>query len=330
MDFEQNIYIDDSSQAISFEKDGEKIEITSYQGVGMITKEGKLQYSGKLPRVSIEGIAGTFHLDGFNFDIVSNLDQKYGKYLAPGHFYLNIPSLKAKVMGGMMSAELAGATIESKATFNQAKNVADLSINLAIGRLSAMDEEVNNAALEINYKNISLIFMDKYMNLVQQYGAVSGEDANMMAVQLSGLVASDLIPAGPSVEIKTLTMSMPEGSLDFSASASIAPEAASKMANPFAMIGDIDVEAATTISKNLLHRFVAESAKKGIKSEMMVSGNIMTPEEITAAADHQATSQISMLTISGYFKEEGDNYVSDFQFKNGKALMNDQPIPLPF
>jgi uncharacterized protein YdgA (DUF945 family) len=40
--------------------------------------------------------------------------------------------------------------------------------------------------------------------------------------------------------------------------------------------------------------------------------------------------KLDMLIIQGTLVDKGEQYQSQFSFKNGKAEVNGQPLPLPF
>lgn len=329
MDLKGDIHINDHSLPFSLSDEGGIISVDSYIGSGLVSLDQSIDYSGMLASVKFEDKAEYILAEGIDFKVSSDLSQQYGEYLVPGEGSFSIESITS-TMADNMGFTLQDAQMTSVMSFNPSDKDANISFKMGFKKLQAMGEELTDAEFEVIFDRLGLSFLDQYISLMQEFGSLGAENTSLMASKMSNLLATDLLPFGPKISIPKLTFSSAEGRLDFAGDIEVSPDAASKVADPFSMIGDVTVNAATEVDKALALKLAKKSTLQGIEAELLATGQTMSDAETEQMADQRTAMTLSMLVIQGMLIDNGEKYTSSFQFKDGAAVLNGQPVPLPF
>jgi uncharacterized protein YdgA (DUF945 family) len=329
MDLAGNTTIRERSLPFKVSKDGNQFELAGYQGEGTIGRGGLVQYSGVLATVTVSGSDGNLQMDDMKFRMSSDFGGKVGQYALPGSGEFSVASMEAANESGK-AFHLRDMTVSTDMSFNAEKTVGNMRMVMAFAEMNALEEKVENAKFDFSFNNLSLTFFNKYMELVQQVVDSDGETNPMLTMQMMGLVSSDLLPAGPEINIHQLGFKMPEGALDFNGSIAVSPEAAKDMANPMAILSHLTVKAALNTDKPLAFRLVRQNTLKDLNQAQFEGENQMTEDEKQSLADNQAHMQLDMLTIQGMLVDKGEQYQAVFEFTDGQAVLNGKPMPLPF
>lgn len=329
MDLAGNATIRDRSLPFKVSKDDGQFELAGYQGEGSIARGGLVQYNGILSALTVGGGDGNLQMDNIKFRMSSDFGAKVGQYALPGSAEFSLGSVQGAIGDGQ-SLIMKDLSFSSDMSFNADKTAGDMRLVMAFAEMNLLEEKIENAKFDFSFNRLSLAFFNKYMEIVQQIVDGGGETNPMLAMQMMGLVSSDLLPAGPEIIINQLGFKTPEGALDFNGSLAVSPEAAKDMSNPMAILGHITVKAALNADKPLVFRLVRQNTLKDLNQAQFEGGNQMTEDEKQSLADNQAHMQLDMLTIQGMLVDKGEKYQSLFEFKDGKAVMNGNPLPLPF
>ncbi len=248
----------------------------------------------------------------------------------PGSGEITLKSLIGSTQEGE-AIDLRDFVASSKLSFNPDNTKGDLQLSFGFASMEVFQEKVEDAELDFSFANMSLTFFDKYMALAQQSYGTGGQTDPQLATQMMGLVASDLLPLGPKISVNQLVFKTPEGLLDFKGSLEIAPEAAQQAAtNPLAILSHVALNAVLTADKPLAFRLMRHSTLQDLNQAQFEGGQQMTDVEKQALADNQTQMKLNLLTIQGMLVDKGAQYTANFQFKDGKATLNDKPMPLPF
>lgn len=329
MDLAGNTTIHDRSLPFKVSKNDTQFELAGYQGEGTIARSGLLQYGGTLSSITVSGVDGNLQMEDVKFDMDSDFGGKVGRYALPGSAKLSVASMNFATEAGQAFL-LRDGNFSSDMVFNTEKTLGDMRMVMAFAEVNVFEEKVENAKFDFSFNNLSLSFFNKYMELVQQIVDGGGQANPMLSMQMMGLVSSDLLPAGPEISVHQLGFKTPEGALDFNGSVAVSPEAAKDMSNPMAILSHLTVNASLNADKPLVFRLVRQNTLKDLNQAQFDGGNQMTEEEKQSLADNQTQMQIDMLTIQGMLVDKGEQYQSVFEFKDGKAVLNGQPLPLPF
>lgn len=323
--------LQDHSLPFSFTTEsGENFQVSAYSGAGVIKRSGVVDYSGKLPAFTMTGgETAEVNIQNALFRVHSDLGRKVGEYVIPGNGEFSIK--KIAVTGDEdMSFVLTDLLMSSDMQVNDDQTLADMEIKMAFANMEILGEQISNAKFDFDFANISTVFLDQYFAMMQQAYDAEGAANPMLAAQMMGVASEHLIPGGPEFNIHSLAFTTREGSLEFDGRLAIAAEAAQKMSNPMAMLSDLTVDVSLLVDKPLAFRLVRQSTMKDLNAAQFEGGDQMTDEEKEALADNQTHMKLDTLTIQGMLIDKGERYTSEFHFKDGQAMLNGQPMPLPF
>lgn len=309
---------------------GETIQASEYSGAGKITRAGVVEYSGKLPAFTVTGgEVSEASMEDLLFRIHSDMGRRVGEYVIPGNGEFFIKKIAVKG-SEEVSFTLTDLLITSDMQLNDDQTLADMKIKMAFASMDVLGEQISKAKLDFDFANISTVFLDQYLATVQDAYDDQGEINPMLAMEMMGMVMEHLIPAGPKLNIHAFTFTTPEGSLEFDGQLAIAPEAAQQGGNPMAIFSQLALDASLLVDKPLAFRLMRQSTMRNLNAAQFEGGNQMTDTEKEALADNQTHMQLDTLTLQGMLIDKGEHYASEFHFKDGRAVLNGQAIPLPF
>lgn len=323
--------LQDHSLPFSFTAEsGETFQVSAYSGAGSVKRSGVVDYSGKLPAFTMtSGETAEVNIQDALFRVHSDLGRKVGEYVIPGNGEFSIK--KIAVTGDEdMSFVLTDLLMSSDMQVNDDQTLADMEIKMAFANMEILGEQISNAKFDFDFANISTVFLDQYFAMMQQAYDAEGAANPMLAAQMMGVASEHLVPGGPEFNIHSLAFTTREGSLEFDGRLAIAADAAQKMSNPMAILSDLTVDASLLVDKPLAFRLVRQSTMKDLNAAQFEGGDQMTDEEKEALADNQTHMKLDTLTIQGMLIDKGERYTSEFHFKDGQAMLNGQPMPLPF
>lgn len=307
---------------------GEVIQVTAYAGEGSVSRTGLVEYAGNLPKFSVSGDSGAVEVNDIRFHVKSDFGRRVGNFVVPslGEFSIESASLKSEENGFFQMQNLA---LSSDMQINAEQTAANLDMKIGFANLDVLGEKVSDAALDIRFANLSVTFLEQYLALIQQSYETGGNASPLIAMQSMSLVTSHLLPAGPDLKIEALKFTTPEGSLNFKGRLAAAPGAA-QVASPFEIIPHLIIDTDLVVDKPLAFRLVRHSTLRDLNAAQFEGGGQMTEEEKQALADNQTHMKLDTLTIQGMLIDKGEQYSSEFHFKDGKASLNGKPMPLPF
>lgn len=323
--------LEDQSLPFSFTTEaGDTLQVSAYSGAGSIKRSGLIDYSGKLPAFAMTGgETAEVNIQDVLFRVRSDLGSKVGEYVIPGNGEFSIK--KIAVEGDEdMSFVITDLLMSSDMRVNDDKTLADMEIKMAFANMETMGEQISNAKFDFDFANISTVFLDQYFAMMQQAYDAEAAANPMLAAQMMGMASEHLIPGGPEFNIHSLAFTTREGSLEFDGRLAVGAEAAQQMSNPMAMISHLTVDASLQVDKPLAFRLVRQSTMKDLNAAQFEGGDQMTDEEKEALADNQTHMKLDTLTIQGMLIDKDERYTSEFHFKDGQAVLNGQPMPLPF
>jgi uncharacterized protein YdgA (DUF945 family) len=220
--------------------------------------------------------------------------------------------------------------MSSDMQLNADKSLANIKIKGSFADMEFMGEKISNAQLDLGFSNFSVLFLDQYLAVIQA-GYDTENDANqMLAMQAMNLATQHLLPGGPQIHVDSLAFTTREGSLEFDGHLAVAPEAARLTDNPMAMISHVALDASLLVDKPLAFRLMRQSTMNDLNEAQFEGGGQMTDAEKEALADNQTHMKLDMLTLQGMLIDKGEQYSSEFHFKNGEAELNGRAMPLPF
>jgi uncharacterized protein YdgA (DUF945 family) len=297
----------------------------------------------------MDKLVGDFHIKGFHADKGTDLDVNMGtfdvdynlKKVASGVFLgptnLSFDSFTVKAKDNDLF-QLSEFKIKSNNGIKD--NLFYASINVELEKIEANKKVYGPGKLDISIKNLdsaSLLKIHQQAMTMQQSDE-SQRQRQMMAM-LPDLPA--LLSKGPELEIAKFEFTMPEGVIKSHLKFVIPQE---ENSNTLQMIQKIQGNGKISIPAPVLKMIMLQSVKQKIATQpntqqVLVeqlqkdSPNPTQPAPVATPAlaiDQQATtqvdSQIANLISSGVIVQDGNNYVLEFELKEGKLIVNGKPF----
>lgn len=323
------VSLNDRVLPFQIEEAGTKIRVEGYQGSGHINARRQLHYAGALSGITLDqpGSLG-FQLQQLEFVAHSDLSKLQVRNIVPGEFLVSLGSLKVDDYAGE-PVLLEGASASTHVVFNEAQTLADISVKTQFDRFVLDDADLHNAQFHIELERLSLAFVDQYLTIQEASRTTGQPPAALLRFQLLGLAMKEWIPHGPSIDIKRWSFESNYGLWDLQASISLSPEAA-KERNPMALSQHLKIHSDLRLGKPLAFELAALSTRNELREQAFLTGELMSEEAFDLAVQEQAQMKLDLLLIQRMLVDEGETYRSKFEFKDGRALLNEQPIPLPF
>lgn len=207
--------------------------------------------------------------------------------------------------------------------------------NMIYGDLVIDSQQINIAAdnfgplrFKLDVRNFHAPAMAKLQEIsdAMTCGAQSANPAMAMGSMMK--VAGDLLAHSPEIEISETSLKTPQGDIKATAKVSYDGSNGQVTLDP-SMILQIVAVANVSVPKAFMVSTYAGYTESELKVQHAIMGTEATPEQITAQAKTQAEAQIAGLIATGMLAEDGSNLKLNFEMKQGKMLLNGQPIPLP-
>jgi len=191
------------------------------------------------------------------------------------------------------------------------------------------DYQVKNGELSFAYLNLSKSAFNDYMTVAYTPEFLQGDETAMAEIMMP--LAEDFLKKSPGLEFEKIAFESEDGYLDLSMSVKINSDLLTfplSMQNPLPFILATEVDAETTLSKSLLKTIMVANTK----SQLAEIDDAERPDEqqIEQQVSAQIDSMVPVMVQQGYIVDQGDTLSSKISFAKGAALVNGQPLALPF
>lgn len=318
--------------------------------------DGEIEWQGMSSTTALTGdlnkIKGEFNIEGFRLSrekteiSLNNFNTSYNLYHSPAGLLLGTAgvSLPSFVISSGQNKVFAVDEF-SLTTKNEVK--ADLfnsSLEASLTKLVADGKNYGPGRLEIFLRNLDAEVLAKIN--AQAAAAQGGTDAERRQALLATLPElPKLFGKGPELEIKELTFTFPQGTIEGHMLVSM-PEG-DDSANPFQMIQKIKGNGKLSIPEEVLKEFMRESAKKRLlqkpdvqqaliqqmqkNSEPQPDGTVdvqpdTEPADLDQLAEVQVKQNLEKLTQTGLLVKQDSVYVVEFNLEDGKFTVNGKPF----
>lgn len=154
------------------------------------------------------------------------------------------------------------------------------------------------------------------------------EAAMFMAQQKLMETLPKLLKLGPEIEISKLELNTPQGKVEGYSKISLDLGDKQVPANPMELIPMIAINTKISAPAKLVEMILAVDAKKDIKRDLSMSGEIATPEQIEEMAMNKVNAQIEAVTAQNAITRSGDNLIGNYRLKQGVLNLNGMEIPI--
>ncbi len=205
--------------------------------------------------------------------------------------------------------------------------------------ISAKDAVFNNdkygpAELQLDLRKIdaeAAKTLQKDLEMAKAEVAKQGlppEAAMFVAQQKLMEALPKLLKLGPEIEISKLELNTPQGKVDGYSKISLDLGGKQVPANPMELIPMIAINTKVSAPASLIEMILAASAKKDIRRDLSMTGELATPEQLEEMAMNKAKSQIEAVTAQNAITRNGDKLVGTYRLKQGVLNLNGMEIPI--
>lgn len=227
------------------------------------------------------------------------------------------------------------------------KNLFETSFKTSFDKVLLNEKQYGPGLLELSIKNLDakvLAELNAQANAMQQAPGTQKQQALFAMLP----VLPKLFAQGPSFEISTLKLTVPEGDIDGQLVITL-PK--SENINPFQMMQALEGKGKLQVPSEMVKHALIESLKQKALAETSIQGQMMpqasasqpTPSkdnaqpvtpaskpvatvDVTKQATDDAEKKLTALIDAKLILVEGKNYVVDFQLSQGKITVNGQPF----
>lgn len=261
-----------------------------------------------------------------------------------GSMNANLPKVEFS-QGGRNMVSFEGGSMKSNSYENE--GLFSGMAYMAINKVKVMDKTFGPGVFDMSMENFDLKLMSELQAKANQLNA-SGLNRQNQQKALNDLMLESLKLAktGPSIEIKKLSFTLPEGTSSLTAVASVPKD--TNVTTPEALVKAITAESTLTAPKVLVRKMAIKTVAKKLRKQQYMrqlkqrqsdsqvdntnlssaveEAPILTRKEIKAKAKAQVDRQLASLLKAGLISEEGDNYKVKLLFKGGELTINGHPF----
>ncbi|MEP4891776.1 MAG: DUF945 family protein [Aliiglaciecola sp.] len=320
------------SFSVTEDTDNQNVVFSGYQGEGE-QSSGGFSYEGEMDSFQFTSDEGKFEIKGFDISMDSE-----GELFAAmqGEIFessaeLSLDKLNILTVGDSeQSVELDELSFSVESDINEKEQFMDITQNLKINSISAMDYDVTDIQLDIETNRLSLVFLKAYQEFAK---SLSGMNELEMKQQSMSFVTNNLLPllqSEPQLNISKLSATLPEGELSgFSNNQLVGIEALpDATADPKFWINHTVSETELEMDKGVANIIFTRYVTSQLQQHPQTAE--MSQEEIDLIAAQQVPNMIEGLKLQGFLVEKDDKLLMQFSLKDGNAILNDNAIPLPY
>ncbi|GAB2699348.1 DUF945 family protein [Aliiglaciecola sp. 3_MG-2023] len=314
------------------ENHNQNVVFSGYQGEGE-QSSGGFSYEGEMGSFLYTSDEGKFEI--VDFDIAMESDGEIYAAMSGEIFEstaeVNVNKLNVLTVGeSQQSFELDELSFSVSTDINEEEQFMDVAQNLEIESISAMDYDVTDIQLEVETNRLSIPFIKAYQEFAK---SLSGMDEIEMRQQSMSFMTDSLLPllqSAPQVNISKLSANLPEGTISgFSNNQLVGIDALpDATANPKFWIdhtvSETELEMDKDVANVIFTRYVTNQLQLNPQTAEM------SQQEIELIAAQQVPNMIEGLKLQGFIVEKDDKLLLHFSLKDGNAVLNDNPIPLPY
>jgi uncharacterized protein YdgA (DUF945 family) len=265
--------------------------------------------------VELTSATGGFAVRGMYATADNDLRSQYGM---PGQASLSIESIEAgdATQGATPLFEAKNLKIDSDVALDAAAELLEGRVNYALDSVRVEDTEVTAAALGVAVRNVDVATLEAY-----------GADPATIAAAL-GPHLERALKAGPTITLDPLRFRYDnepfEGRIEITTNTQRLPPAGTlDLDNPLLLMGLVNADATVRVSKPLAGELAALAARLQLAADVSLS-----PEQLEYMAEAQSGLLLTALVGQGVLIEDGNDYRSSLQFRDGTITLNGNVVPL--
>lgn len=207
-------------------------------------------------------------------------------------------------------------------TTSEEKNLLRLEEEIDVARLQIADRDYGPANLKISLNNLDAAGV---ADLAEAYYILQANPVDSQVPAATGLsrYATSLLAQSPQIRLENFSLTSPDGSCRATAHIAFNGEG-NIILNPFFLLGRLSAAAAFSADRDFV-----EALARSIMIKQRC-GPAPHEERCTDEATSAALYRLQGLRKEKILLLNSDTYSLSASFKDGQAILNDEPIPLRF
>lgn len=323
----------DSMPAITLtEKLGTTGEFSGYQGSGYSSHEG-FNYNATIPFFRLDNPDVSINLD--NFEIVTlfrgGFMQALEGKIEDSSFALSIESYKQNAkQAGNPSGAFKNIDWLMSVVANHDKDSISFSQKFSIEEFQLAEYQANNLVLDMELNSISREFAEAYQKFSQQLAGSDPETVPQLSNNFIQNNLLELLSNEPEFNITKLSANLIQGQFVLVSDNKIVEVSAlpETLEDPRFWLEHLDSQSNLIADQAVVELIAKNYMYRQVLANPNAAG--MTQEQIDQLLEQQVPVMLQALQNQGMLVMENDVYKVDFAVKDAEALLNGNPMPLPF
>lgn len=196
-------------------------------------------------------------------------------------------------------------------------DVVHTTVSTQVQSLASPTYKASDIAVDVGLHNLDAAWLNQFTQGSQQ---LQGDPQALQALLLGGM--QQLLAKKPVLEIKRLRWRTDDGVSELSASLAYQGDAAG-LANPLA---HVKASAQLNLPKPVLQSLMRAKARDAYLEQMEDAGQAPDVQQLTDAAQADATARIAMLVQSGILVEQGNQVTAQMDYTDGQVQANGKTL----
>ncbi len=306
-----------------------QLSFSGWNGSGSFS-DSETSYQGRLETITANSAFGKFELNQWRIDssIQGNLMNAMDGNLHDSAMSMQIQDITFEHVSDQAKITMTELGMDAVSDFDETTSLLDTQINFSLKELTTAEFNLSSVIVNAEINNLKEQFFKAYQTLMSELS----KEPEKMQENLNNFMQIELLEqlqAEPEFNISSFKATINQGNITGSLSSKIQqvtklPEAIESLVF---WIQHLIVHGQINADKSAALWLAINSIKSRIKADS--SGAQMTEQEITTMAEQQAPTMLQGMQQQGMFTETTTGYQLQFSLKDGQALLNGNPMPLP-
>jgi uncharacterized protein YdgA (DUF945 family) len=306
------------------------IDFSGYHGQGEYTG-GEYSYSGTSEKFHFNAAEGNFVATGLKVDMsmLGDMFEALKGKVFDSAINMDLNNITFKDKASEQTFDLNGLAMSSETTVDKAANLVSGVFNYSVNNMAMMDYNTSDFVLQMEMKNLSLEFLESYRLFFKDLVKLQPQEITDKTLDFMQNKLLPALTASPELNITDFHGTIPEGNFKATMFTKLSGIDAmpDDIADPAFWLQHILANANIELDKDVMLLF----AQQQLRSQLLQNPEVaaMTPEEVEQIVVQQTPVMLDTLQQQGLMTETDNGYISSFELKEGIALLNGNPIPIP-
>ena len=306
-----------------------QLTFSGWNGSGSFS-DSEASYQGMLGTISADSAFGKFELNQWHLESSLQGDLMHAM---DGNFYDSTMSMQIQDITFEQVSDQAKTTMTelgmiAVSDFDETSSLLDTQINFSLKELTTAKLNLLSVKVNTQINNLKEQFFKAYQTLMSEMG----KEPEKMQENLNTFMQTELLgqlQAEPEFNISSFAAKINQGNITGSLSSKIqgVTELPDAIVSPMFWLQHLVANGQIKADESAALWLAMDTISSQIKADP--SAAQMTDEEISAIAQQQASAMLQGMQEQGMFTKTATGYQMEFSLKDGQAMLNGNPMPLP-